>query len=299
MKTGLTLGKFAPLHKGHQLLIETALREMDRVIVMVLDASDTNLPLPVRANWIRTLYPTVEVLEVGDTSTVLSLLASQAITHVYGAGAANDVSRSLGAMHRSLTIAAQESVDPVVYRDLLTHVVFVGAPSTGKTTLARTLAARYGTVWVPEYGREYWERHHVDRRLTLEQLVEIGEGQREREDAVIMGARRFLFVDTEAIVTRVFSLHYYGRCDPRLDALADESARRYDLFFLCADDIPYHDTPERSGETNRALFQQWICSELGMRKIPYITIGGPVDERLARVTATLERFRKFGSVVSS
>ena len=25
MKTGLVLGKFAPLHKGHQLLIETAL----------------------------------------------------------------------------------------------------------------------------------------------------------------------------------------------------------------------------------------------------------------------------------
>ena len=28
-KVGFTIGKFAPLHKGHQYLIETALKEMD------------------------------------------------------------------------------------------------------------------------------------------------------------------------------------------------------------------------------------------------------------------------------
>ncbi len=32
---GLTLGKFAPLHKGYQLVIETALREMDEVVTIV------------------------------------------------------------------------------------------------------------------------------------------------------------------------------------------------------------------------------------------------------------------------
>ena len=38
---GLTLGKFAPLHKGHQLVFETALREMDEV--MAPRASDFQL----------------------------------------------------------------------------------------------------------------------------------------------------------------------------------------------------------------------------------------------------------------
>ena len=28
-KIGFTIGKFAPLHKGHQLLLETALKELD------------------------------------------------------------------------------------------------------------------------------------------------------------------------------------------------------------------------------------------------------------------------------
>ena len=34
-KVGFTIGKFAPLHKGHQFLIETALKEMDEVYVVI------------------------------------------------------------------------------------------------------------------------------------------------------------------------------------------------------------------------------------------------------------------------
>ena len=58
---GLTLGKFAPLHKGHQLVIETALSEMDEVVAIIYDCPDTtDVPLTVRANWIRDLYPNVQ-----------------------------------------------------------------------------------------------------------------------------------------------------------------------------------------------------------------------------------------------
>lgn len=48
---GLTLGKFAPLHRGHQFLIETALGEVDELVVIAYDSPHvTNVPLPVRAN---------------------------------------------------------------------------------------------------------------------------------------------------------------------------------------------------------------------------------------------------------
>ncbi len=54
MKRGLTLGKFAPLHKGHQLVIETALAEMDEAIVIIYDAPEsTEVPLNVRSNWLK------------------------------------------------------------------------------------------------------------------------------------------------------------------------------------------------------------------------------------------------------
>jgi len=45
MKRGLTLGKYAPLHKGHQLVIETGLREMDELLVLIYDAPETEIPL--------------------------------------------------------------------------------------------------------------------------------------------------------------------------------------------------------------------------------------------------------------
>ena len=60
-KIGFTIGKFAPLHKGHQFLIETALKEMDKVIVVVYDTDVINIPTEKRANWIKELYPNVEI----------------------------------------------------------------------------------------------------------------------------------------------------------------------------------------------------------------------------------------------
>lgn len=60
-KIGFTIGKFAPLHKGHQFLIETALKEMDKVIVVVYDTDVINIPTEKRANWIKSLYPNVEI----------------------------------------------------------------------------------------------------------------------------------------------------------------------------------------------------------------------------------------------
>ncbi|MFC1896208.1 adenylyltransferase/cytidyltransferase family protein [Thermodesulfobacteriota bacterium] len=61
---GLTLGKFAPLHKGHQFLIDTALSETDEVFVIVYDCPETTpVPLNVRSRWIGNLYPEVHVIE--------------------------------------------------------------------------------------------------------------------------------------------------------------------------------------------------------------------------------------------
>lgn len=60
-KVGFTIGKFAPLHKGHQYLIETALKEMDKVIVVVYDTDLIDISTEKRANWIKELYPNVEI----------------------------------------------------------------------------------------------------------------------------------------------------------------------------------------------------------------------------------------------
>ncbi|MDX9723329.1 MAG: adenylyltransferase/cytidyltransferase family protein, partial [Myxococcota bacterium] len=66
MRRGLTLGKFAPFHRGHQLLVETALAEVDELFVMLYDTDLIDVPLQIRAGWIQQLYPCVKLIEAWD-----------------------------------------------------------------------------------------------------------------------------------------------------------------------------------------------------------------------------------------
>ena len=44
---------------------------------------------------------------------------------------------------------------------MIKKIVFLGGPSTGKTTLCEALAAQLDTITVPEYGRDYWLEHQT------------------------------------------------------------------------------------------------------------------------------------------
>ena len=64
---GFTIGKFAPLHKGHQLVLETALKEMDEVYCVIYDTDIIEIDLKQRAEWIKKLYPKVHILYAYDS----------------------------------------------------------------------------------------------------------------------------------------------------------------------------------------------------------------------------------------
>lgn len=331
-KTGLTLGKFAPLHKGHQYMIETALQEMDEVYVLIYDSPVIPIPLSTRAGWIRRLYPQVKVIEGWDgpdgyssersfeivqEQYILEMLKGQKITHFYSSEFYGDhVSRVLGAVDRRVDEARnvvpisgteirenpyqyRQYISDIVYPDLITKVVFVGAMSTGKSTLTEALAKRYDTTFASEYGRDYWSEHQVDRRISLDAFDEIAVGHIEREDAAVLEANQYLFVDTNAITTYVYALDYHGQAPELLTRLALENASRYDLFFLCEDDIPYDDTWDRSGDQKRKVFHKQVIADLKERRIPYIPLTGGLEERMQKVDQVLADFKNYSNYFGS
>ncbi len=141
--------------------------------------------------FVRFLYPTVQVIEawngpteVGYTPELMRAheryvndsLGVDGVTHFFSSEPyGQHMSRALGAVDRLVDVprarvpisarevrndpfAHRQFVHPLVYRDLILNIVFLGAPSTGKTTLCERLAREFDTQWMPEYGREYWSR---------------------------------------------------------------------------------------------------------------------------------------------
>ena len=117
----------------------------------------------------------------------------------------------------------------------MVRVVVTGSESTGKTTLARDLAAQLGTVWSKENARLYLDS--AGRLLGPEDVEPIARGQIALEDAARARARRVVVHDTDLLSTVVYARHYYGSCPGWVERAALE--RRGDLYLLCHPDVPW------------------------------------------------------------
>jgi nicotinamide riboside kinase len=117
--------------------------------------------------------------------------------------------------------------------------------------------------------------------------LKIAEIHLEREDALVLQSNRFLFSDTNAITTYLFSLDYHGSALEELENLAKLAESRHDIIFVCDTDIPYDDTWDRSGDVKRKTFQQKIIKDLNTRNLKYFMLKGTVEERIEQVSNVL------------
>jgi NadR type nicotinamide-nucleotide adenylyltransferase len=162
------------------------------------------------------------------------------------------------------------------------RIAILGAESTGKSTLAPALAARYGTLWVPEYLREFVE---TQQRVPHEEdQPGIARTQREREDALAASpdARRFLFCDTTPLMTAVYSRIYWGRVPPEL--LAMEAAHDYAATLVAGLDLPWvPDGLQRESEEVRKQVHECLLAVLRERGIPFTLLAGDLPQRMRQV----------------
>ena len=158
-------------------------------------------------------------------------------------------------------------------------VVLTGSESTGKTTLAERLAARYGVAWGAEFVREYAVAKGTP--LDAADVEPIARGQIALEDRARADAARagdgLVVLDTDLLSTAVYARHYYGACPPWIERAVRE--RRADLYLLCVPDVPWVADPQRDRPRARDEMHALFAAKLVEIGATSVEVRGEWKER--------------------
>ena len=232
---GVVIGKFYPLHKGHQYLIETAIKNSEHLYIIIC-TKDEEVPGPsIRIKWLKELYncPNITIKQIVDIYDQNdSKLWAELTKETIGNNRSPDVvftSENYGHDYAMYLKCAHELVDlerinipisgtlirnnPFQYWDYLHEIVrqfytikfvFCGAESTGKTTLSYRLASELKLAWVLEYGREYCKNI---KNWTKKDFENIANKQNEIENKAAQ-YNKVIICDTDSNTTKLWCKRY-------------------------------------------------------------------------------------------
>ncbi len=175
-------------------------------------------------------------------------------------------------------------------RTEIIKIALFGSESSGKTTLSEQLAQYFDTVHVPEFARNYLqEKFNKTKEICQpEDLLPIAIGQTQLENDGLNAANKFLFCDTNLLVTKVYSEIYYNYCDPKIEKAAKN--HEYDLFFLTDIDLPYAKDDLRDSETARKEHFGVFKNVLLEYNKPFILLSGNEEQRMKLAVAIIKMF---------
>lgn len=308
MKRGLVIGKFMPLHKGHIALIEFAASQCDELIVSMSFTPNDPIPAKLRWSWLEKIFQYNPKIKPGlvednfdDESLELEARTkkwSEFIRKKYppvdivfsSEPYGSPFAKYLGATHvlfdqQRAKIPVSASLirsKPFTYWDFIPEIVrpyfvkkicFYGAESTGKSSMAIRMAEVYKTLFVPEVAREML----ITNDFTLQEIIDIGIAHEKRIYELLPKANKFLFCDTDAITTEIYSQHYLGTTPEILFEI--ERRTTYDHYFLMNIDVPWiADGLRDLGEHRESMFNLFK-QELEKRQIAYTLVSGSWEER--------------------
>ncbi len=322
MKRGFLLGKFMPPHAGHIALVNAALDLVDELTILVCWLPGDPIPGERRLAWMKELFPRARVIGHADPvpqhpddsadfwavwKPIVAAIHPEPIDYLfageeYGAELARQVgglfvplgARILGADKGGLGGLSGSAVraDPFGHWDYLPPPVrdhyalticLHGVESVGKSMLAERLAAHYGTIVVPEYGRAHCELYGTDCRDTDLRLM--GLAQQASIDAARPWCNHRLIADTDALMTAAWSQMMIGYASDEL--LVQKKA---DLYLVLGTDAPFIDDGTRIyGEPEvRARFDRVAREVLRVARVKTVDIAGSWDERFDAACAAID-----------
>ena len=310
-KYGVIIGKFYPLHKGHEYLIRTGIENCDLLTVLVCTLERETIPGKLRHIWVKETFPECRVIHVSDDlpqypeehpdfwsiwkSVIIKNHPEKIECILSSEEYGNTLSEILDCIHlqvdperKNFTVSGTMCrKDPIKYWDLLSvsarpyflkRVVITGSESTGKTTLCRKLAEYFHTEWVPEYGRIYLENKGSE--MEKSDLEIIGKGQAELEDRLSLSAEKVLICDTDLIITEMYSEWYYSFCP---ESVRKEIIRRkYDLHILLEPDVPWVKDGLRDFPDRRIEFRDELLRKLAEYGCRTVRVSGNYEDRFEK-----------------
>ena len=164
------------------------------------------------------------------------------------------------------------------------RVAVTGSESTGKSELARALAAHYQTSWSPEYVREYMDAKGA--ALDTTDVEPIARGQIAAEDEAARRAERLVILDTDLLSTAIYARHYYGAVPEWIERAARE--RRADLYLLLDIDMPWTPDAQRDRGEQREEMHALFVQGLAEAQARTVLIRGGWEERLRRAIEAID-----------
>jgi NadR type nicotinamide-nucleotide adenylyltransferase len=178
---------------------------------------------------------------------------------------------------------------PTARPHFISRVAIVGPESAGKSTLAPELARHFNTVHVPEYGRTYQE--NIRRDLVVTDMDCIIRAHICSEDAVAMHSNGLLIVDTEAVVSKMWSRVFFNTVSDALEAqcLVD----RYKLYLVAT---PHEEWDDDGWRLQPNIADRWkfcneIVAELQRLNRTYALLTGSWKERRLQAIGAVEKLR--------
>jgi len=156
-------------------------------------------------------------------------------------------------------------------------IAILGPESTGKTALAKSLAEHFEAPWVPEFAREYVE--NLSNPYTYDDVCNIALKQIEQEKIYENNiTEKIVFFDTDLIITKVWFEYKYKSVP---DFLTERLKHGFfDLYLLCAPDLPWEADSVREHGTDREFFFEWYKAEIEQIGKPYVIVYGIGNQRI-------------------
>ena len=167
-------------------------------------------------------------------------------------------------------------------------IVITGPESTGKTALAKELAAYFNTAYIPEFAREYVEK--LAREYSYEDVEFIAHKQIALEKEMLSQSPEILFFDTGLIITKIWFQHKYSKVPGWLTSYIKNW--KVDLFLLCRPDLPWEFDPVRENPHIRNELFELYKQELDACNFYYEIIEGKGEKRFANALEACHKIIK-------